>query len=103
MRVHMETFIHLEPQLHNATLARRNILLLCYITHMPFRLCRSIEATDLQPKSPSHQSRKHPARAHHCPPAAGAPEAIVFLMCASISSFAPRPAVSSTTTPFRST
>src|SRR5215469_3291187 len=102
MRVHVITIHHAEAHLHHAPLPCLHRLLLSLITHILLRLReRSTQVARLL--SNQHTGdRKQPGKRNrpHSPPAETVllPEAIAFLMFASISSFVPSPAVSSTTT-----
>src|SRR5580698_7116766 len=109
MRVHMEAIHDAKVQLKYTPLSRRHTLLLCGVDNIRFRFRNGrIKTADLlcrrSHRQRHQQSRKPCTQSHHCPPiVAIPPEAITFLICASISSLLPSPAVSSTTTPFLST
>src|SRR5260370_25786869 len=102
---------HAKVQLQHASLPCRHNLLLRRVDHERLRLWSwRIKISNLlggqrsRSRKCSKQSCQHNLPPHHCPPAATVvPEAIVFLMCASISSLLPSPAVCSPTTPFLST
>src|SRR5579871_1737103 len=114
MRVHMKPIHHTKVQLDDTLRPSLQSLRLSSKRHILLRLGRrSIQTPHLSHQRPrtQNQPRQHDTKPHHCPPAATClagvpaelPEAIVFLIFASISSFVPSPAVTSTTTPFLST
>src|SRR4051812_36200690 len=109
----MEAFHYTEMQLKQASSPRLHSLRLCGINHVGLRLgCRSTQISSLGEVTRCERQQRHKREGPTdlCPPAEErrpatgvAPEAIVFLMFASISSLEPSPAVSSTTSPFLST